>query len=219
MSFRRTRSRPSLRPGLLLPGLLALACAWLSPLPRIDAFSAHMSMHMLVVACAAPLLALGIAGGPFDPVRRCGPLFPPVPVSLIELAVIWIWHTPGLHLAARHSIAGLMAEQGSFLLCGLLIWLSCFGGDPAHRAGRAGAGVAALLLTSMHMTFLGALIALAPRPLYAHKGACAGLTVLEDQQLGGAVMLIFGGVVYLAGGLSLVARIVSPATPQPEPER
>ena len=64
-------------------------------------------------------------------------------------------------------------------------------------------GVAALLLTSMHMTLLGALLALAPRPLY-HTHAAA----LADQQLGGALMLAVGGAVYLGGGLLLAATLV-----------
>jgi Cytochrome c oxidase caa3 assembly factor (Caa3_CtaG) len=119
---------------------------------------------------------------------------------------------PALHHAARHGFAGLVAEQGSFLVCGLLIWLSAFGGGLAYRSERAGAGVAALLLTSMHMTLLGALLALAPRPLYPHVAQFAGLTQLEDQHLGGAIMLVVGGVSYLGGGLWLTASLVRRAT-------
>ena len=71
-----------------------------------------------------------------------------------------------------------------------------------------GAGVAALLLTAMHMTLLGALIALSPRPLYQHAGGLAALTPIEDQQLGGAIMLVIGGVAYLAGGLWLMVELL-----------
>jgi cytochrome c oxidase assembly factor CtaG len=55
-----------------------------------------------------------------------------------------------------------MAEQTAFLVSGLLVWISVFGGDPAQRHTRIASGIAALLLTSMHMTLLGALLALAP---------------------------------------------------------
>ncbi len=68
-----------------------------------------------------------------------------------------------------------------------------------------------LLLTSMHMTLLGALIALAPRPLFAtmamHGGA-AGLSPLADQQLGGTMMLLIGGASYMAGGLAMLGRLL-----------
>jgi putative membrane protein len=62
------------------------------------------------------------------------------------------------------------------------------------------------------MTFLGALLALAPRPLYTHVAQFAGLTQLEDQHLGGAIMLVVGGVSYLGGGLWLTASLVRRAT-------
>lgn len=190
-------------------GAAVLAFLWFGPLPRLaaDSFSVHMTMHMGIVAVAAPLLALGIAGGRFDPVKRVPALFPPVPLSLVELVVVWAFHAPALHHAARHGALGFAAEQGAFLVSGLLVWLSAFGGDRARRE-RAGADIAALLLTSMHMTLLGALLALTPRALYAHAGSGLGLAPLEDQQLGGAIMLAVGGVVYLAGGLWLTAALL-----------
>jgi len=189
-------------------GLFVLAAVWLLPLGELfgGVFAAHMTMHMGVVAGAAPLLALGIAGGAFDPVRRAPALFPPIPISLIELIVVWAWHAPALHHAARSSLALLALEQGSFLISGLLVWLSACGGDAPGRAQRRGAGVVALLLTSMHMTLLGALLALPPRALYAHTEH--GASALHDQHLGGAIMLIAGGVVYLAGGLWLAAVLL-----------
>lgn len=194
----------------LLLGATTLAGLWLGPLPNLakDSFSAHMAMHMGVVAIVAPLLALGIGGGRFDPVRRAPALFPPVPLSLVELVVVWACHAPAVHHAARHGAFGLAIEQAAFLASGLLVWLAVCGGGPKRRQERVGAGIAALLLTSMHMTLLGALLALAPRALYAHAGNNLGLTPLEDQQLGGAIMLMLGGVVYLAGGLWLTAGLL-----------
>jgi putative membrane protein len=194
----------------LILGLLALAAAWLGPLPQLarSAFFAHMTMHMGVVALAAPLLALGAAGGRLDPVRKAPKLFAPVPASILELVVVWAWHAPALHHAARHSAAWLVVEQGMFLLSGLFVWLSAFGGDSSRGRSRRAAGVVGLLLTSMHMTLLGALLALSPRPLYAHAGGFAQLEPLEDQHLGGAIMLIAGGVSYLAGGLWLTVGLL-----------
>jgi putative membrane protein len=62
-------------------------------------------------------------------------------------------------------------------------------------------------LTSMHMTLLGALLALTPRALYAgHGSAGSGIGAVEDQHLGGAIMLIVGGVSYLAGALVLMGE-------------
>lgn len=191
-------------------GLLTLAAAWLGPLPHLaqHAFFAHMAMHMIVVAVAAPLLAFAVMGSGLDPVRKWPGWFPAIPISVVELLVVWVWHAPALHHAARHSTAGLLLEQGAFLIAGLLVWLSSVGGDLAQRRQRAGAGIAALLLTSMHMTLLGALLGLTPRPLYSHAGHVGGLDPLQDQHLGGAIMLIVGGISYLAGGLWLTAWLI-----------
>lgn len=206
-----------MRLALVIAGLVTLGVAWLGPLPALahHAFFGHMTMHMLVVAVAAPLLALGVAGSRYDPVRKAPALFAPIPASVLELILVWGWHAPVLHHIARGSLGGLFAEQSTFLLAGLLVWISAFGGPLPRSQNRAAAGVIGLLLTSMHMTLLGALLALSPRPLYHDHGhghasthSLGGMTALDDQHLGGAVMLVVGGIAYLAGGLWLTVDLV-----------
>ena len=198
-----------MRPTCLIAGCLILFSVWsLLPLLAPPAFFVHMIMHMGVVAVAAPLVALGIAGGRLDPVVTTPGLFAPIPISLLELVVVWAWHAPGLHHLARHTLLGLLAEQSMFLVCGLLLWLSAFGGIQPLETNRAAAGVIGLLLTMMHMVLLGALLALTPRALYAHGESHVGLTALQDQHVGGAIMLIGGGVSYLLGGLCLSLRLL-----------
>lgn len=192
---------------VVLLALVVLAVSWLGLWRALapGPFAAHMLMHMSVVAVAAPLLALGVAGSVYDPVPRAPRFFAAVLASLVELCAVWAWHAPALHHLARHTTAGLVAEQATFLLSALWVWLAALGGRTSGT--RTGAGILALLLTSMHMTLLGALLALAQRPLYAHAGADHGAE-LQDQQLGGAIMLIIGGVVYLAGGLGLARGLL-----------
>jgi putative membrane protein len=203
-----------MRRASFLLGLITLAGAWLGPLPALarEFFAAHMTMHMAVVAVAAPLLALGIRGGAADPARKAPRWFAPIQASMLELVVVWAWHAPALHHAARHDAAALVAEQGMFFAAGLFLWLSAFGGDDAAAGKRSAAGVVGLLLTAMHMTLLGALLALSPRPLYAHLNEytmeLGAITPLDDQHLGGAIMLTVGAVVYLAGGLWLTLRLL-----------
>lgn len=194
----------------LLAGLAILALVWGGPLPGMAAhsFTAHMTMHMSVVALAAPLIAAGIASTRFDPTGRLPLLFSPLLAAMLEFVVVWGWHLPALHGAARAGGLLFVVEQGSFLTVGLLLWLSCL--SRAAGGGVAGAllGTLGLLVTSMHMTLLGALIAFAGRPLYGHlHGGYTG-AVVADQQMGGVIMLFAGGAVYLAGGLFLMARVV-----------
>lgn len=206
-------ARAPVRPAPLLLGLAVLAAAWLGPLPQWapQAFVAHMAMHVSVVAVAAPLLALAVAGAAWDPVRRWPAWFAPVLASFVELAVVWAWHAPGLHDAARSGGTTLALEQGMFLAAGLWVWLSAFGGKRRQRRDRSAAGIGGLLMTSMHMTLLGALLALTPRPLYEHghdHGAVFGLSALDDQHWGGVLMLLGGGTAYLIGGLYLLWQLL-----------
>jgi putative membrane protein len=187
-------------------GMAVLAALWLGPLPReaSSKFSAHMLLHMGVVAVAAPLLAVAVGGGARSRIERWRGLLHPVTASVGELVVVWGWHAPLLHLAARENPAVLAIEQGSFLVAGLWLWLASGAGWSPADGQRAWSGMVALLFTSMHMTLLGAVLALSPRALYHHHSAA-----LADQHLGGSLMLLIGGGAYLAGGIWLARRGLS----------
>jgi putative membrane protein len=197
----------------LIVGLLLLPLIWSGPLFAAgeNSFTAHMLAHMGVVAIAAPLIALGLAGTEWDFSRRSR-LFSPVPASLLELVVVWAWHAPALRALAETSPVAAAAEQASFLAAGLILWLSCIGHSGHDRHERSAAGAFGLLFTSVHMTLLGALLALTPRPLYGTgEVTCFGVTLSagQDQQLGGVIMLMVGAAVYLIGGLALLARVLA----------
>ena len=196
------------RRALFAAGCVGLAAVWGGVAETLGTgpFTAHMIVHMTIMAVAAPLIAFALAGSRSDPTRRWPTLAAPVPAMLVELVVVWGWHLPLLHHAAQASAAVLVAEQASFLAVGLLLWLSVLGGSAAARRARLGSGVIALLLTSMHMTLLGALITLAPRALYHHHPAPLALPLL-DQQTAGLVMLS-GALSYLVGGLWAMADLL-----------
>jgi putative membrane protein len=165
-----------------------------------------MARHLLLVAVAAPLLALALArhapGLAAAVAARC----PPIAASAVELVAVWGWHAPALHAAARHGGPMLVLEQATFLLAGLLLWITAY--------ARRLQGILALLVTAMHMTLLGVLLALSPRLLFDHHPAGASLAPLADQELGGVLMLVVGGLAYLAGGLGLLAGLLESGTPQ-----
>lgn len=199
---------------LTIAGLAVLLLAWAGPLPGMVAgsFAAHMVLHMVVVGIGVPLLAAGI--GPLVAQRNWlgTQLALPIAVSILDLVVIWGWHAPALHHASRSLPWALAAEQASFALVSLLVWLVALGSTSQTRQSAALAGAMALFFTSMHMTLLGALIGLAPRSIYEHLHHADGLPALVDQQLGGVIMLGIGGVIYLAGGLVLMARVLQRRT-------
>lgn len=193
-------------------GLLVLASAWITLiLGNKQSFSVHMIVHMAVVAGAAPLLAAGLAGGVYDVVSRSRVLTPLV-ASMVELFVVWGWHSPAARDLAEGSVLVRGLEQVSFLMAGLILWLSCLSGSGGEKDSRRLAGTLGLLFTSMHMTLLGALLSLSPRPLYGEgEVTCFGvpLTAGQDQQVGAVVMLLIGAAVYLAGGVTLLGRTLN----------
>ncbi|MGY3436638.1 MULTISPECIES: cytochrome c oxidase assembly protein [unclassified Marinovum] len=186
--------------GLAFLGLALLALLWVPW--QMPMFPLHMLRHMTLVAIAAPLLVLGWPG--LARLLAVSPLL----ATVLEFAVVWGWHLPRMYGLACGSGLVFALEQASFLLVGLLVWAGAF------RAGQRLAGAGAMLLTSMHMTLLGALLILAPRDLFA--GACGMAPDLGAQQLGGLLMLGIGTPAYLLAGVWLMKRgLAQPTTEAP----
>jgi len=193
-----------------IAGLVALVAAWTTAAMG-HGVAMHMIAHMSAVAVAAPLIAYGLSGTALDPALRIPRVVAPLPMSLVELVVVWGWHVPAARAFAAASPFGLAVEQASFAAVGVGLWSACYGTRDGPTSTRRAAAILALLMTTMHMTLLGTLISLAPRPLFtahAHSELPWGLTPLADQALGGVVMLVVGGGAYLLGGLALLRGVL-----------
>lgn len=222
-------------------GIGVLAIALLGPLavPATDEFSGHMAQHLLLIVVAAPLLAFGQparayawalrgSGAGASALRRGhqladGPvasaLTHPAMLLVITIGVTWTWHVPPLYdLAARREVVHGV-EHVTMLGAAFAFWWrirSLELGAPRRR-------VAAFFLLFAAMfpeLVLGAFIAFAGEPLYeSHRLAteARGGDPLADQQLGGLVMLMLGGVVYAGVALTGLLRVLS--QPEARPER
>jgi putative membrane protein len=213
---------------------VAYACGWLSlfialvsplhPWGRV-LFSAHMMQHEILMLVAAPLLVLGrplipfLWALPLNWARRVGnwgkaawfqrgwrALTHPFVAWAIHAVALWVWHAPVLFQATLTSEWVHTLQHLSFLLSALLFWWSLIHG----RQGLMGYGAATLYVftTSVHSGLLGALLTFASSvwyPSYIGLTSSWGLTPLEDQQLGGLIMWIPAGLVYLVAGLALFA--------------
>ena len=216
-------------------GWATLVLALLSPLHAMGEvlFSAHMVQHELLVALAAPLLALGRPGVVLAwgfPARwrpRVGRLLArpalratwraltlPFVAFLLHAAALWLWHAPRLYERSLTSDVAHAIQHASFLGTALLFWWSVL--QPLHARGEAarrarGAAALSLFATMLHTGALGALLTFAPSlwyPAYATTTAAWGLMPLEDQQLAGIVMWVPGGIAYLAATLALMAGLL-----------
>jgi putative membrane protein len=182
------------------PGALAvvvLAVAFVSPLCALSAalFTARVAHHVLLVAVAAPLLALAWPG------RRRG--WPAVPF-LVSTAVLWGWHWPVAYDLALSNVAVYWAMQATLLGAALAFWRAVL-----HPGQAPGWGLAWVLGGYMQMALLGALLTFAPKALYAIHAVAPldwGLTPLGDQQLGGLVMWVPAGIPFLLWGALLARR-------------
>lgn len=201
-------SRPGRRRKLLLA---AAALAWLVAMAAAFRYSAaggftwHMALHLLNVTAIAPLAAFAV--------RHGIPLRAPIPLlaAFAEFVVVWAWHAPAAHAFARDGTAGFLLEQASFVAGAWLLWASVADAVERQDRGAIGQSVLALLLTSMHMTLLGAVLALAARNPYRADlcgSAATGLAPLADLQLGGALMLGVAATVYLVAALRIARRLL-----------
>jgi putative membrane protein len=212
-------------------GWLALALALLSPLDPLGSmlFSAHMVQHELLMLVAAPLLVLGQPLAAFVwalPVAWREPagwackasglqaalraLSRPAVAWSVHAAALWAWHAPALFEAAVRHESVHMLQHASFFASALLFWWSLLG---ARAGRREGAALLYLFTTALHGGALGALLTMAGRPWYGgvyQDGASPwGFTPLEDQQLGGLIMWVPAGLVYLGAALALLASWLS----------
>jgi PQQ-dependent catabolism-associated beta-propeller protein len=208
-------------------GWFALFVALVSPLHPLGEvlFSAHMTQHELLMLVAAPLIVLGrpvvafLWSVPVVWSRRMGQwtkarwfqrgwksITVPLAAWAIHALALWTWHVPFLFQATLRSDLVHTLQHVSFLGSALLFWWALIHGPQ----GALGYGVAALYVftTSVHSGILGALITFAGTiiyPAYLHSTTSWGLTPLEDQQLGGLIMWVPAGLVYIVAGLALVA--------------
>lgn len=204
-------------------GWFALASSLLGPLDQMAdrSFALHMAQHEILMVLAAPLIVLGRpletwswAVGPrvqrlavrlqrSQGVRRA---FAWMLTSLgawaLHAIALWVWHVPFLFRGAlEHPLLHIL-QHTCFFATALAYWWSVVGGRARTPTATS---IASLFTTMLHTSALGALLTFAPSPWYAAEGIRAfGLSALEDQQLGGLIMWVPGGMAYMAGGLVIV---------------
>lgn len=190
----------------LLAGWAVTALVLLSPLCNLSValFSARVTQHLLLLIVAAPLLAIGL-GLP----RRAGAPGALAAAAACFAAALWAWHLPGPYGATFVSVPVYWAMQATLL--GSAIWL--WHGLLIGAATRPEAALLAGLASAAQGGALGALLTFAPRPLFAEHGLTTlvwGFTPLEDQQLGGLLMWVPGGVAFAAVALLALRPMLAP---------
>ena len=206
-------------------GLLTILVALISPLASLaeQLFLAHMVQHLLLIMVAVPLLLLGgptiplVRGLPrplrswlLRPFTRPGALHPlvgllsnPIVALGVYVVLLSLWHLPTLYDAALESAPVHALEHLTFLAIAFLFWAQVIDPYPFHAPLRYPLRIVYLFLATAHNTALGGILSFADPTLYPYYANLAvrpfGLSAIADQQAGGAIMWVPGGMVHLAG--------------------
>jgi putative membrane protein len=217
-----------------LSGLVALGVAMLSAVEVLHdvLFTLHMVQHLLIMMVGAPLIMLadpypfvlwGLPSNarralidlltPWATVRRrLRRLATPWVIWGVYVGATWLWHVPAYYDAALRSELLHVVEHIAFFVTALLFWWIVTGASPRLH-GRLGYGfrIGYSLAALAQNEVLGVGIAFASEPLYTYYTTVPrlwGLSVLEDQALGAAIMWVPGGMMYALSGVILLARLL-----------
>ncbi len=234
-----TRRYPSRQMCSFFAGVLVLLVAQCSPLDALGdtyLFSAHMVQHLLLLLIVPPLLIFGIpawlaerwlASPPIGGAGRA--LRQPAVAWLLGVGAMYVWHIPILYNAALAHLGIHIVEHLCFIATGVIFWWPVCAPVAAARyaplvallylftAAVAGS-VLGILLTftspGLYPAYLNPADARGFLPLI--RGGW-GLSPAVDQQVGGLIMWVPGGLVYLCAMIGTLARWYNEGDTEDEP--
>jgi putative membrane protein len=233
-----TRRRPTRQMCSFFAGVAVLLFAQCSPLDALGdtyLFSAHMIQHLLLLLIVPPLLVLGIpawlaeqwlASPRIGRAERT--LRQPAVAWLLGIGAMYLWHLPALYNAALAHVGVHIVEHLCFIATGVVFWWPVC----APLASARYAPLAALLYlftAAIAGSALGIVLTFASPGLYPAyltpvdtRGFLSlirgdwGLSPAVDQQLGGLIMWVPGGLVYLCAIIATLAHWYNEADTEDE---
>lgn len=204
-----------------LTGVLLLFLTLESPLDILSddyLFSAHMLQHIILVFFVSPLLLLGL---PSEWIKR---ILMWKPAALIEnilgrpplawvigVSTLYFWHLPPVYNAALQNESIHSLQHLSFLVAATIFWWPVILPIQEKRRLSPFETMVYVFAGALANTVLGIILTFAPLGLYPAyinpEDAYGilplirdgwGLNPLNDQQLGGLLMWIGGGLIYLS---------------------
>jgi putative membrane protein len=168
-------------------------------------FSAHMAQHLLLTLLFPPLLLYGtpahvvrrVLARPWI-VRAARVVTRPVAAAALFTAPIVLWHVPVLYEAALRDHNVHVVQHIVFLATAVIMWWPVLSPVPEVPRLPYPGQMLYLFLLGIPMSMTGALITLADRVLYPFYAAAPrvwGLPPHADQQIGGLLMWVPGGLI------------------------
>ncbi|MEO7521047.1 MAG: cytochrome c oxidase assembly protein [Gemmatimonas sp.] len=189
--------------------ILFLTLNWpLHDLSDYYLFSAHMVQHLILTLVVPPMLLLGTPGWMLRPLIRRPALFG-IARRLTTVAscflafnvVLTLWHLPPMYnlALANHNVH--IVQHLMFIAASVLMWWPLTSMLPELPRAAYPAQMLYLFLLVLPMSVIAICIAMADTllyPLYAQAPRVFGISPMMDQQYGGLIMWIPGGVFFYA---------------------
>jgi putative membrane protein len=170
-------------------------------------FSAHMVQHLMLTMLMPPLLIAGVPGWMLRPLIRSRAIASiarvvtrPIACFAIFNIVIAMWHLPVFYNAAMDNHNIHILEHLMFMAAAVLMWWPLTSQLPElPRLSYPGQMLYCFLMI-MPMSIVAVYISMADRvlyPAYAAAPRITSLSPLEDQLLGGLIMWVPGGMIFM----------------------
>jgi putative membrane protein len=203
--------------------VIVVVVAVISPLDRLGEeylFSAHMVQHLLLSDIAPLLALLALSRVIMRPATRrlqaveraLGPLAHPATALFLWLALVYLWHVPPLYVAAIETPGLHALEHATFFAAGVGIWWPLVQPVPMRRRltgmwtfayiAAAKFGLASL---GLYLTWSGSVA----YDWYAKVPRIWGLSAVEDQNIGGAIMMVEQSLVLVTVLAVLFSRMLA----------
>jgi putative membrane protein len=170
-------------------------------------FSAHMIQHMLLMLIMPPLLLLGLPDWLLKPLLRHRPvrlaariITNPLVAFVIYNAVFAVWHFPQFYNWALVDHDVHIMQHLMFMAAATIMWWPVV--DPVPELTRINTPMRLVYLFALGipMSIVSAIITLNSQVMYPFYEAAPrvfpSLSAIDDQQLGGLIMWVPGGIIF-----------------------
>lgn len=171
-------------------------------------FSAHMVQHLVLTLIVPPLMIHGTPGWMLRPLLRRPALYrlarrttSVVACFVIFNLVLAFWHLPPLYNLALAYHPVHITQHLMFIAASVLMWWPLMSPLPDLPRAPYPAQMLYCFLMVIPMSIISIYIAMADTllyPAYAIAPRIMGITPMDDQQYGGLIMWIPGGVFFYA---------------------
>ncbi len=192
-------------------GVLVILLALTSPLHELSnnyLFSAHMIQHVALTLIAPPLLLAGTPGWAISPLLGVKPiravarvLTHPVLAFAAFNLMFSFWHFPALYSGSVSFHSVHIAEHLLFMVTGVMVWWPLMSNSTELPRLSEPMKMIYLLAMSIAQILVFAPITFSQQPIYqfyVDAPAIWGIGALVDQQAGGLIMKVGGGVLFMS---------------------